>query len=155
MKTFKPLAVLLSCLMLFSSVASASGTKNLKTVKKEQKVLLDVNQFGKYLHEGDPDSLEGIYRSRDGRYLIALIKNDEKGHDFIGVVVSADNPYWEEGQVKFNFVRNSDNKLKGYIYNSQGKAFPISFTIGESTIKSRHLKKVKLKDIPNGSLASL
>jgi len=155
MKTFKPIALLLSCMMLFSAMASASGSKKLKTVSKEQNVTLDVNQFGKYLHDGDPDSLEGIYKSRDGRYMIALIKNDKKGHDFIGVVVSADNPYWKEGQLKFNFVRNSDNKLKGYIYNSQGNAFPISFKIGQSTIKSRHLKKVKLKDIPNGSLASL
>jgi hypothetical protein len=141
--------------MLFSSVASAAGNKRLKTIKNEKKVNLDVNQFGKYLHDGEPDSLEGIYKSRDGRYLIALVKNDENGHDFLGVVVSADNPYWEEGQVKFNFVRNSDNQLKGYIYNSQGVGFPISFDIGKSTIKCRLLKKVKLKDIPNGSLASL
>ena len=155
MKRLKSIAVLLSCLMLFSSVASAAGEKNLKTVKNEQKVILDVNQFGKYLHDGEPDSLEGIYKSRDGRYLIALVKNDEKGHDFIGVVVSADNPYWEEGQVKFNFVRNDANVLEGYIYNSQGVAFPISFNIGKSTIKSNHLKKVKLKDVPNGSLAKL
>jgi len=155
MRTFKSTALLLSFLMLFSSVASASGSKNLKTLKKEQHVTLDVNQFGKYLHDGEPDSLEGIYKSRDGRYLIALIKNDEKGHDFLGVVVSADNPYWKEGQVKFNFVRNNDSALEGYIYNSQGIAFPISFEIGNSTIKSRHLKKLKLKDVPNGSLASL
>lgn len=155
MKTIKPIALLLSCIMLLSSVALAATNKRLETVKDQQKVTLDVNQFGKYLRDGDPDSLEGIYKSPNGRYLIALVKNDENGHDFLGVVVFAENPYWKEGQVKFNFVRNSDNQLKGYIYNSQGNAFPISFNIGKSTIKCRHLKKVKLKDIPNGSLAGL
>ncbi len=154
MKTMKPIAMLLSCLILFSSMASASGVKTLHPVKEHQ-VNLDVNQFGKYLHDGNPDSLEGLYQTRDGRYLIALIKNTENNHDFIGVVVSADNPYWTEGEVKFNFVRNDSKKLKGYYYNSQGKAFPISFKIGSSTIKSRLLKKVNLKDIPNGSIASL
>lgn len=154
MKTLKPIAILLSAMILFSSLASAAGTKGLNPVK-DHKVSLDVNQFGKYLHDGNPDSLEGIYKSPDGRYLIALIKDSEKGHDFIGVVVSADNPYWEEGQVKFNFVRNDGKKLKGYYYNSKGDAFPVTFKIGSSTIKSKLLKKVNLKDIPNGSLASL
>lgn len=155
MKTLKPLALLISFLMLFSSIASASGPKNLDTVKENKKVNLDVSQFGKYLHDGHPDSLEGIYKSPDGRYYIALIKNQDKSHDFIGVVISADNPFWTEGEVKFNFVRNGNKKLKGYYYNSRGKAFPIAFKIGKSTIKTRLLRKVELKDIPNGSLASL
>jgi len=154
MKTMKPIAMLLSCLFLFSSISSASGVKTIDTVKEHQ-VNLDVNQFGKYLHDGNPDSLEGLYKSPDGRYLIALIKNTEDGHDFIGVVVDADNPYWKEGEVKFNFVRNDSKKLKGYYYDSRGNAHPVSFKIGSSTIKSRLLKKVNLKDIPNGSLASL
>lgn len=152
MKTMKSIAMLLGCMLLFSQIASAGGTKDLSPVKDHQ-VQLDVSQFGKYLHDGSPDSLEGLYKSPDGRYLIALIKNSEKNHDFIGVVVSAENPYWKEGEVKFNFVRNDSNKLKGYYYNSKGEAFPVTFKIGSSTIKSKLLKKVKLKDVPNGSIA--
>ena len=148
----KPIAMLLSCMLIFSSIASASGPKGLDPIKEHQ-VNLDVSQFGKYLHDGNPDSLEGLYKSPDGRYLIALIKNDDLGHDFIGVVVEADNPYWKEGEVKFNFVRNNSKKLKGYYYDSRGEAHPVSFKIGSSTIKSRLLKKVNLKDIPNGSIA--
>lgn len=154
MKTLKPIAVFLSCILLFSSLASAGGMKNLSPAK-DKKVELDVNQFGKYLHDGNPDSLEGIYQSPDGRYLIALIKNEANEHDFIGVVISADNPYWNTGEIKFNFVRNNSNKLQGYYYNSKGQAFPVSFKIGLSTLKTGLLKKMKLKDIPNGSLASL
>lgn len=154
MKTIKPIAMLLSCMILFSSMTFASGVKTLHPVKEHQ-VNLDVNQFGKYLHDGNPDSLEGLYKSPDGKYLIALIKDQENGHDFIGVVVSAENPYWKEGEVKFNFVRDDSQKLKGYYYNSRGKAYPVTFKIGSSTIKTRLLKKVNLKDIPNGSIASL
>lgn len=154
MKILKPFAILMCCMISFSSVVSAKESNNLGT-KVKQKVNLDVNQFGKYLHDGSPDSLEGIYRSPDGRYYIALIKNKEKSHDFIGVVISADNPFWEEGEVKFNFVRNDSDKLTGYYYNSKGKAFPITFKIGNSTIKTKLLRKVKLKNVPNGLLATL
>lgn len=153
MKTLSTFLLAISCMMGFHPNASADEPKQLHP-RTTQEVALDVSQFGKYLHDGNPDLLEGLYRSPDGRYLIALIKNHEKGHDFIGVVVSADNSYWKEGEIKFNFVRNDSGRLKGYYYDSQGVAYPVTFRIGANSIKSRLLKKVKLKEIPYGVFAS-
>tara|TARA_B110000046_G_scaffold34410_1_gene37252 strand:- start:21770 stop:21991 length:222 start_codon:yes stop_codon:yes gene_type:complete len=67
-----------------------------------------------YLENGNLKQAEGVYRSPDARYVIALIKNNEKGHDFIGIASEADNSYWKKGEVKFNFVLESNNQLNGY-----------------------------------------
>jgi len=78
--------------------------------------------------------------------VIAIIKNNEKGHDYIGVVCAADNPYWKSGEVKFNFVLRNDNKLKGYYYNSSGNYVPVSFSINGDSLQTNRLRKVNLEN---------
>lgn len=84
-----------------------------------------------------------------------MIKNETNSHDFIGVVVSADNPYWKEVEVKFNFKRKDSQVLEGYYYDSKGIAYPITFKIGKSTIDTELLEKVDLVEIEAGSYALL
>lgn len=154
MKKIKLLALLMGALILNSGFVSAKGSKNAIPMKKNE-IELDYSQFGKYLHDGNPDSIEGVYRSADKRYVIALIKNETNSHDFIGVVVSADNPYWKEGEVKFNFKRKDSQVLEGYYYDSKGIAYPITFKIGKSTIDTELIEKVDLVEIEAGSYALL
>lgn len=154
MKKIKLLALLMGALILNSGFVSAKGSKNSIPMKKNE-IELDYSQFSKYLHDGNPDSIEGVYRSADKRYVIALIKNETNSHDFIGVVVSADNPYWKEGEVKFNFKRKDSQVLEGYYYDSKGIAYPITFKIGKSTIDTELIEKVDLVEIEAGSYALL
>jgi hypothetical protein len=97
--------------------------------------------FHNYLEIGNPHQLEGIYASLDNRYKVAIVKNDAKHHDFIGVVISADNKYWEEGDVKFSFVMK-DEALTGYYYNYSGEEAPIQFKIVEDALDANCLKKM-------------
>lgn len=154
MKKLKLIALLLGAVILNSAFVSAKGSKNVIPLKKNE-IELDYSQFGKYLHDGNPDSIEGVYRSADKRYVIALIKNETSTHDFIGVVVSADNPYWKEGEVKFNFKRKDSQILEGFYYDSEGVAYPITFKIGKSTIDTELLEKVDLVEIEAGTFALL
>ncbi|MDB4061582.1 hypothetical protein N8371_07145 [Vicingaceae bacterium] len=79
------------------------GDTNMKTIEinfvtakklaylKTHYLNFDLSNFCNYLENINPKKADGVYRSPDGRHVIALIKNNEKGHDFIGVVCSADN----------------------------------------------------------------
>ncbi|MFT6166175.1 MAG: hypothetical protein ACJAV5_001355 [Vicingaceae bacterium] len=141
-----------------------SNTKSVETSLEFSKKLaplethhLNFNLFNfcNYLENGNPKKAEGVYQSPDGRYVIALIKNDEKGHDFIGVVCAADNPFWKRGEVKFNFVLDSNNELNGYYYNSSGEYVPVSFTIDGDSLKTNKLIKVDAEKIKATTIAWL
>lgn len=129
-----------------STESTLIATKKLAPVKTH---FLDfsVSNFCNYLENGNPRQLEGIYQSPDGRYVIALIKNNEKGHDYIGVVCAADNPYWKRGEVKFNFVVTNNSELQGYYYNSLGEYVPVNFTIDGDSLNTNKLNKVDIQKI--------
>lgn len=154
MKTIQRTLLALMVVLVCSSGAMSKTVKAISSENKDQ-VHIDLVQFSKYLKDGNPHQLEGVYSSDDGRYIIALIKNTEKSHDFIGVVISADNSYWTEGEVKFNFVMNSNGKLEGYYYNSNGEAFPMSFTIDNDTLSSKLLHKLDIEQFRYGGIANL
>lgn len=139
-------------LLLLSFSANAKKVKPINENAKKE-IVLDVAQFGKYLNDGHPHAAEGVYTTEDGRYVIAIIKDEEKSHDFIGVVISADNQYWSDGEVKFNFVLNGSGSLEGLYYNSNGESFPMEFQISENGIESDMLKKVDVEVLRNEGLA--
>jgi hypothetical protein len=121
-----------------------------KTVLPIENKVIDFNldQFKKYLELGTPHQLEGVYSSPDKRYVVAIVKNNDTRHDFIGVVIKAGNAYWKEGEVKFNFVLDeSSDKLVGYYYNSEGTPHEVSFCVGGDTLQTDCLKKVELSKI--------
>lgn len=165
--TFLNIALLLSS-VTFSNVSFATGgveqtittkinvtnTKKLSPLEKHQ-LDFDLFNFCNYLENGDLKPAEGVYSSPDGRYVIALIKNNEKGHDYIGVVCAADNPYWKRGEVKFNFVLTATNKLEGYYYNSSGEYVPVSFSVEGDSLQTNRLIKMDVEKIKATAMAWL
>lgn len=152
MKTLVKTALLFSSILIFSISTFANTPKKLKPIHKSS-VELNLTQFCNYLENGNPHNVEGVYTSPDKRYVIALVKNDKTEHDFIGVVLAADNQYWKEGEVKFNFVLSDSNELKGFYYNSKGNYIPVDFTISSDTLKTNSLHKLDIEEVRTSSLA--
>lgn len=152
MKNLKLVAVLLSLLIVQSAFSYPKKSRILDSTHSKD-INLNYSQFVKYLDNGNPDSLEGIYATEDKRYVIAVIKNETKFHEFIGVVISSENSKWNNGEIKFNFVRNNDGSLEGYYYNSD-KASPVKLSTGSSRIGINLLKKIALQDLEVNLLVS-
>lgn len=153
----KKLKISLITLGILFSMQSFAGDKNLKPIETESKkeIAIDLSQFGKYLNQENSKTAEGVYTSKDGRYVIAIVKNNEKTHDYIGVVISADNPFWNAGEVKFNFVLNQDNELTGFYYDSKGESHKISFQVNEDGLVCEFLTKVSIEELRKGGIALL
>ncbi|MBL4706839.1 MAG: hypothetical protein JKY48_00165 [Flavobacteriales bacterium] len=152
MKTSIFTTALLTALITLSSSTFATKTKSLKPIVKSS-VELNLSQFCNYLENGSPKAAEGVYTSPDGRYVIALVKNNEKEHDYIGIVCAADNSFWKKGEIKFNFVLSDSTELNGYYYNSKGDYVPVNFTIDGDSLKTNKLIKVDIDEIRAGTLA--
>jgi len=153
MKTSVKTVLIMSICILFSSFSYGNTPKILKPIEK-QKIEFNLLQFCNYLENGNPAQLEGVYASPDKRYLVAIVKNDEKNHDFIGIVIKADNPYWEPGEVRFNFVMKNET-LMGYYYNASGDEFPLEFKIDADTLKTNSLNKMDLNQVKSNMIALL
>ncbi|MEQ8908843.1 MAG: hypothetical protein RIC95_06605 [Vicingaceae bacterium] len=154
----KRISLILSLIILIASSTSAQALGRHKISKPidKQEVEINLAAFGKYLEIGSASEVEGVYTTQDRRYIIALVRNKEKTHDYIGVVISADNPYWKNGEVKFNFVEEANGKLKGYYYDSLGTSYPMAFEIDtHGSIKSDYLQKLSVEEVQLGNLASL
>lgn len=141
-------------LLLFLQLHTFGKTsgKELKPIK-DLETSINLPQFLNYLENGNPHALEGVYQSADGRYLIALVKNDRLEHDFIGVVLAADNKYWQKGAVKFNFVNSTATTLSGYYYTQQGHYIPICFELKDDQLQNELLKKIDFTSLKNSILA--
>ena len=124
-----------------SSFAALPGHQN-------RSVDLNLDHFEQYLKTGKHHSLEGIYTSYDNRYKIAMIKNKTRKHDYIGVVVDAENPYWHKGEVKFTF-KVSGEQLRGFYYTSENKMVPVTYQFKEGALKGKlpaqHFQKAALQ----------
>ena len=140
MKTSIKALVLLSIGIMFSLFSNAASTKTLEKIEKHN-IQFNFLQFCNYLENGKPHQFEGVYASPDNRYKVAIVKNDAQHHDYIGIVISADNKYWEAGDIKFNFVKKGET-LKGYYYNNSGNELPIQFKIVSGSLEADCLKKV-------------
>jgi hypothetical protein len=146
----KKLMISLSLVGLFSLPVLAENSQNAKNVKpiEKQKVNFNLPAFNQYLKIGNAQQLEGIYSTKDRRYFIALVKNSEKTHDFIGIVLAADNSYWDRGEVKFNFSEGKDGKLEGFYYDQKGHANPVIFEAGQQVkVGSQVLEKLTEKQL--------
>lgn len=143
--------------MLLLGTTTSFATNNNKKIKtvKEHQIEFNLLNFCNYLENGNPQNVEGVYTSPDHRYTIALVKNENKCNDFIGVVLAADNPYWKKGEVKFNFVKDENGRLNGYYYNSTGDEFPVEFQISGDSLKTNQLQKMNLDEVKAGMIALL
>lgn len=155
MKNLKKLALVFT--LMIGLGAMNVNAKSLKKVTKRQIDMSKFNlaQFGKYLQDGNPHAVEGVYRTKDGRYSLAIVRNLDSAHDFIAIVLDADNKFWNPGEIKFNFIQNDSTELEGLYYNSKGEATPIEFEINEKGIVSGMLRRVDPKTLRSEGLAKL
>jgi len=141
MKKIKLTIVALLASMISIS-AQAGNHKELKSIKMSNQDF-NVAGFSKYLVQGNAIQLEGVYQTKDGRYSIAIVKNDADEHDFIGVMINSGNDKFRGGDVRFNFVKASDQTLEGYFYDNYGNSVPVEFGLDEVKLGNISLKKVR------------
>ena len=152
MKTSILSSLLISTVLTFNSL-TAHTVKKLKTINTSP-IEFNITNFCNYLENGNANKVEGVYESSDGKYVFALIKNDARNHDFIGIVVSAENNRWKEGEIKFNFVLNKDT-LNGFYYDDKGNPIPVQFAIGNDSLKTSILSKLSVIDIKSQMIAEI
>lgn len=140
MKKIKLTIVALIASMM-SVGAQAANHKDLKAIKLHNQEF-NVAGFSKYLVQGNALEFEGVYRTKDGRYSIAIVKNDVAEHDFIGVMIDSKNEQLKSGDVRFNFVRSSENALEGFYYDNYGNSVPVEFGMDEIKLGDMKLKKI-------------
>jgi len=83
--------------------------------RQTEQIPADSLSLVSYLQKsGDP--LEGIYRTADGAYTVALIKNKNRYRDYAGIILASATRLWIPGQVKFELKKNNDSTLHYFIY---------------------------------------
>ena len=130
--------------------------------KREQIANLSEEQLQKYFDENIEtlDPIEGIWTSENGVYRIGIIKdraiglfdgtnlNLNRERDFIAIVVSSGNAYWQSGQVKVEFrkdmVESFEKQHSAYIVT----AYYMSDHSKQATTAFIHsgILRIKLKD---------
>lgn len=149
MRTRKLVLMLSLAICMSFSAKAGNKSKNVKPTASKN-ISLNFQHFENYLRNGQPDEVEGFYATVDKRYIVAIIKNDAKEHDFIGVMVKAANSKYTVGELRFNFVQENDSILSGFFYDQNGNAQAMQLKI--KTSKSNEtclLTKVAYSEIPN------
>lgn len=68
----------------------------------------------KYFKNKTLDAVEGIYLGTDGKYEIAIIKNNTKWHssyDYIGIIVDTTTSNWNVGDIKIYFKKTNSSAI--------------------------------------------
>lgn len=83
---------------------------------KRERVNLDLEALEQSLVTVSANEIEGIYKSSDGSYKVALVKNQNNFRDYYGIILDSKTKLWQPGQVKFELKQTGDNRFKGYFY---------------------------------------
>jgi len=75
--------------------------------------------------------LENIYQTKDSVYTVSVVKSEKGLRSYAGVILESKTPLWENGQVKFELIKTSDNLYDMFLYNRD-------YTL-------RYIKRVELK----------
>ena len=76
---------------------------------------IDENEILQQLKNTD-QHIEGIYRTADSVYEIAIIKNKTELRDYAGIVLQSKTRLWSRGQVKMELRKANDSVLEVYTY---------------------------------------
>ncbi|MEX2380211.1 MAG: hypothetical protein WD530_05675 [Vicingaceae bacterium] len=149
MKT-KRLVLMLSAAICFSFSTKAGNSGKIVKPIASKSISLNFQHFDNYLRNGRPLEVEGFYATSDKRYVMAIVKNEAKEHDFIGVMVKAANSKYTTGELRFNFVQENDSILSGFFYDQNGNAQAMQLKIKTSKPNETCLfSKIAYSEIPN------
>lgn len=81
-----------------------------------ERMEIDSAQMMNYLQQLKDPGLEGIYRTPDGTYTIAVVKKQNDRRDFAGIILSSSSRLWQKGQVKLELKQLNDSVLQVYSY---------------------------------------
>jgi len=69
---------------------------------------IDENEILEQLKNSD-QNIEGIYRTADSVYEIAIIKNKTERRDYAGIILKSKTKLWSKGQVKMELKKVNDS----------------------------------------------
>lgn len=67
-----------------------------------------------YLQQPADSSIEGIYKTADGTYTVALVKNKTNLRDYAGIILDSKTKLWQKGQVKMEVKQLTDSSFEIY-----------------------------------------
>lgn len=67
-----------------------------------------------YLQQSAEPSIEGIYKTADGTYTIALVKSKTNLRDYAGIILDSKTKLWQKGQVKVEVKQLTDTTFEIY-----------------------------------------
>jgi len=76
---------------------------------------IDENDIFQRLKNSD-QPIEGIYRTADSAYEIAIIKDKTERRDYAGIILKSKTKLWSKGQVKMELKKINDSLFEVYTY---------------------------------------
>ena len=76
----------------------------------------DSAQLINYLQQLKDPGIEGIYKTPDGTYTIALLKKPAEHRDYAAIILSSATRLWQKGQVKLEIKQVNDSLFQVYSY---------------------------------------
>jgi hypothetical protein len=67
-----------------------------------------------YLQQPAESTIEGIYKTPDGTYTVALIKDKTSIRDYVGIILDSKTKLWQKGQVKMEVKQLTDSTFEIY-----------------------------------------
>jgi len=84
----------------------------LSTEKKQ----LDSTTIVTYLQSLSNPTIEGIYKTPDNVYTIALIKDQTNTRDYAGIILASATKLWQPGHIKFEIKQVNDSTLDVFMF---------------------------------------
>lgn len=81
-----------------------------------ESIATDSMQVVHYLSQLREPGIEGIYKTLDNSYTIAIIKNKNAARDYAGIILNSGTKLWTKGQVKIELRQVNDTLFDVFTY---------------------------------------
>ncbi len=89
-------------------VKNRSDTAAIKQfIRKDPRIEFNIDTLNKKSY----NSIEGIWQTDDGVYIIGICADKTKFRDYIGFIIESTSLYWEKGQIKFEFKTEKNGSI--------------------------------------------
>lgn len=112
-----------------------------------------------FLKDTPPNSIEGIWLTDDGKYEIAIVKNDFPvclGYDYVGFIDQTTDPTWDAGKIRLQlkataapglFIGFLHKKATGYLSLTDDQSLGTIFRVMNNTIMQYATEKKEMKSL--------